>query len=313
MKNRTVCLLAALVLAASCGTSARFSTTSQRFQDGIYSTPVSLTPANAPANDEVEELVDLTHQSPVYILGSGNDTIVIPSGSTAMVQVDAKSGGTTVNIYENGVTSPVYAQFYTPWYLSGYYDPWYYTTWSYYSISPWYGYRRYGYYPYGYYHGYWYYSSRYYDPWYYDSWNYDPWYYDSWYYRPYYHGYYSYYGWGHHHHHHPYYYGGGRHHFGPSRAFGIGGFTGNHVSMDPERGLFTVMLGNRVRNRLTVLVPEEGKTLTDYGLNADGSGFFRWDDGTVIPSSVKYVHQKDAHMHSAVMAALGLPAVAFGC
>ncbi len=93
------------------------------------------------------------------------------------------------------------------------------------------------------------------------------------------------------------------------QAFGIGGFTGNHVSMDPERGLFTVFLGNRVKNRLTVLVPEEGKTLEDYGLNADGSGKFRWSDGSVISSSVKYVHQKDRHFHSAVMAALGLPVV----
>ena len=95
------------------------------------------------------------------------------------------------------------------------------------------------------------------------------------------------------------------------QAFGIGGFTGNHVSMDPERGLFTVFLGNRVKNRLTVLVPEEGKTLEDYGLNADGTGRFRWDDGEVVPSSVKYVHQKDRHLHSAVMKALGLEEVQF--
>ena len=88
------------------------------------------------------------------------------------------------------------------------------------------------------------------------------------------------------------------------QAFGIGGFTGNHVSMDPERGLFTVFLGNRVKNRLTVLVPEEGKTLADYGLNDDGTGTFRWEDGEVIHSSVKYVHQKDRHLHSAVMRAL---------
>ncbi len=96
------------------------------------------------------------------------------------------------------------------------------------------------------------------------------------------------------------------------QAFGIGGFTGNHVSMDPERGLFTVFLGNRVKNRLTVLVPEAGKTLTDYGLNADGSGTFPWEEGLVLPSSVKYVHQKDAHLHSAVMETLNLPAVPFG-
>ena len=91
-----------------------------------------------------------------------------------------------------------------------------------------------------------------------------------------------------------------------NRAFGIGGFTGNHASMDPERGLFTVFLGNRVEKRLTVLLPEEGKTLEDYGLRADGRGYFTWEDGTVIPSSVKYVHQKDAHLHRAVMEALDL-------
>ncbi len=93
------------------------------------------------------------------------------------------------------------------------------------------------------------------------------------------------------------------------QAFGIGGFTGNHVSIDPERELFTVFLGNRVKNRLTVLVPEAGKTLADYGLNPDGTGTFRWEDGEVIPSSVKYVHQKDRHLHSTVMKALLLPEI----
>ena len=94
-------------------------------------------------------------------------------------------------------------------------------------------------------------------------------------------------------------------------AFGIGGFTGNHVSVDPQRDLFTIFLGNRVRNRLTVLVPEEGKGLTDYGLKADGSGMFRWTDGEVIPSSVKWVHQKDAHLHRAVAETLGLKDIPF--
>ncbi|MBR4576607.1 MAG: beta-lactamase family protein [Clostridia bacterium] len=94
-------------------------------------------------------------------------------------------------------------------------------------------------------------------------------------------------------------------------AFGIGGFTGNHVSVDPERNLFTVFLGNRVLNRLTVLIPEAGKDLTDYGLNADGSGMFRWTDGEVIPSSVKYVHQKDTHLHRAVADTLGLAEIPF--
>ena len=94
------------------------------------------------------------------------------------------------------------------------------------------------------------------------------------------------------------------------RAFGNAGFTGNHLSVDPERGVFTLFLGNRVKNRLTVLLPEPGKTLEDYGLNADGSGEYLWEnsDGTrtAVPSSVKYVHQKDEHLHRAVAEVLGL-------
>ena len=87
-------------------------------------------------------------------------------------------------------------------------------------------------------------------------------------------------------------------------AFGIGGFTGNHFSVDPEGDRFTVFLGNRVRDRLTVLIPPEGKTLEDYGLEPDGRGEIRWTDGSVHPSSVKYVHQKDRHLHAAADRAL---------
>ena len=100
------------------------------------------------------------------------------------------------------------------------------------------------------------------------------------------------------------------------QAIGNAGFTGNHLSVDPEHGTFTLFLGNRVKNRLTVLLPETGRTLTDYGLNADGSGMFLWvnADGTSveIPSSVKYVHQKDEHLHSAVARVLGLEEIPFG-
>ena len=88
-------------------------------------------------------------------------------------------------------------------------------------------------------------------------------------------------------------------------AFGIGGFTGNHFSVDPGTGRYTVFLGNRVRGRLTVLIPEEGKTLEDYGLRADGTGEIRWTDGTALPSSVNYVHQKDRHLHAAAERILG--------
>lgn len=65
------------------------------------------------------------------------------------------------------------------------------------------------------------------------------------------------------------------------------------------------MLGNRVRNRLTVLVPEQGKTLTDYGLAPDGRGLFHWAEGETVPSSVQYVHQKDDHLHRVIAEIMG--------
>ena len=95
------------------------------------------------------------------------------------------------------------------------------------------------------------------------------------------------------------------------KAFGNAGFTGNHLSVDPEHGSFVFFLGNRVKGRLTMLIPEEGKGFTDYGLNEDGSGKILWDDGKVIPSSVKYVHQKDEHLHKVIAEVLELEEIAF--
>jgi CubicO group peptidase (beta-lactamase class C family) len=95
------------------------------------------------------------------------------------------------------------------------------------------------------------------------------------------------------------------------RAFGNAGFTGNHLSVDPEHGSFVFFLGNRVQGRLTMLIPEEGKTFMDYGLNEDGSGSVIWDDGKRIPSSVKYVHQKDEHLHKVIAEIMGFPAIEF--
>ena len=91
------------------------------------------------------------------------------------------------------------------------------------------------------------------------------------------------------------------------KAISLSGFTGHHLSVDVETGVFALFLGNRVQNRLTVLVPEAGKSITDYGLNADGTGSLVWPDGREVWSSVNYVYQKDEHFHAAVGCELGLP------
>lgn len=90
------------------------------------------------------------------------------------------------------------------------------------------------------------------------------------------------------------------------QAIGLSGFTGHHLAVDPQRGIFTLFLGSRVMNRLTVLIPEKGRSLTDYGLRADGVGTLLWPDGRRIASSVQYVHQKDEHLHQVVMETMGL-------
>ena len=91
-----------------------------------------------------------------------------------------------------------------------------------------------------------------------------------------------------------------------TQAIGLSGFTGHHLSIDPELGLFTLYLGDRVLDRLSVLIPEKGRTMADYGLNPDGTGCIRWPDGTQVWSSANYVHLKDAHFHQAVADTLGL-------
>ena len=62
-------------------------------------------------------------------------------------------------------------------------------------------------------------------------------------------------------------------------------------------------LGNRVQDRLSVLVSDRPRTA--FGLDPDGTGSVLWPDGTRVWSSVDYVHLKDRHLHSAVMETLG--------
>lgn len=90
------------------------------------------------------------------------------------------------------------------------------------------------------------------------------------------------------------------------QAVGISGFTGHHLSIDPERGVFALFLGDRVLNRLTVLAPEPGKALVDYGLNPDGTGQIDWPDGRRVWSSVNIAHLRDAHFHAALTRELEL-------
>lgn len=64
-----------------------------------------------------------------------------------------------------------------------------------------------------------------------------------------------------------------------ARSIGLSGFTGNHLSIDPDAERFVLFLGNRCHGRVSHIVPPEGMDLTAYGLNARGVGLIKWNDG----------------------------------
>ena len=80
-------------------------------------------------------------------------------------------------------------------------------------------------------------------------------------------------------------------------AIALSGFVGNHIAIDPQQGVFEFFLGSRVMNRLTVLIPPPGQSITDYGLAPDGIGSIDWPDEGKVISSVDFVYLKDAHYH----------------
>lgn len=91
-------------------------------------------------------------------------------------------------------------------------------------------------------------------------------------------------------------------------ALGMSGFTGNHLSIDPDLERFVLFLGNRCHARVSHITPPAGGTLSDYGLDARGVGLIRWKDGRMVPSSARYVYFKDECLHAPIeqrMRALG--------
>lgn len=85
-----------------------------------------------------------------------------------------------------------------------------------------------------------------------------------------------------------------------ARSIGLSGFTGNHLSIDPEKERFVLFLGNRCHARVSHIAAPEGRTLESYSLAPDGTGLVPWPDGRIVPSSAKYVYFKDAKLHAPI-------------
>lgn len=83
-------------------------------------------------------------------------------------------------------------------------------------------------------------------------------------------------------------------------SIGLSGFTGNHLSLEPNLGRFVLFLGNRCHMRVSNIQPPEGMSLADYGLDERGVGLVPWPDGRSVPSSAKYVYFKDEKLHAPI-------------
>lgn len=78
-------------------------------------------------------------------------------------------------------------------------------------------------------------------------------------------------------------------------SFGLGGYTGNHIAIDLDNGVFDIMLGNRCHNRLSKIFNDNGELLST--LNDDYSGEVMLENERKIKSSYKFVYQKDRCFH----------------
>ena len=187
MKTKIGILIATAFALTSCGTMSYTSSSGQRFQDGLYSSPQAENRREIlAAKAETDELVKKTRESEIYLSSATSgtartDTLYIPEDKSAVISFSGT--GTSVTITDDPFDQTYFSLY--PWtyyrpvtFTSIYWDPWYYGRyWGYYD--PWYWNR-----------------WAFYDPWY---WGvgifFDPWFYDPWYWGPAYPWYPHYCGW----------------------------------------------------------------------------------------------------------------------
>ena len=142
MKKRVIILISAAIALTSCGTAARYASSGQRYQDGIYYRPEPQEKTKVTAADEkVDNLVAKTKETELLLFGDRKDTVVIPDNKAAVIRFDS-TAVTTVTITDDPFTDIYYNNYpwtyYTPvTFSSWYWDPWYYGRyWGWYD--PWY-------------------------------------------------------------------------------------------------------------------------------------------------------------------------------
>ena len=201
MKTRFIIIASVLLALTSCGTTASLSQApAQKYQDGIYYRPQSLSlDAQAAQLNATDDLIARTKSSAVFVKTVGKvDTLFIPDNMSASIKFNHRDSTTTVSLYDvDDLNWWSWNSSFYPWYGYGFGWPYRY---SYIGSYRWYRNMYYGWYDPFWYDPFWY------DPFWGPSWAYGfgPYWYDPFWYGYGYAGWYDPFYWG-----YPYYYGGG--------------------------------------------------------------------------------------------------------
>ena len=76
------------------------------------------------------------------------------------------------------------------------------------------------------------------------------------------------------------------------RTIALNGFTGNHISVDPEQEKFIIILANKIHNRVTLANGRPDPF--------DPTETMRWEDGQIYPVSQNYTYLKDRYIKEPV-------------
>ena len=124
MKNVILLLIGAFAMTlSSCGTFAAYSSDSrQTYDDGIYNSAPSFKDRSKDDKDtqNIDNLIQQTKESPIYLFGDKKDSIIIPDNMSATIRFD-KELGTSVTIAD---FNPYYTNYWdSPWYYNYYSSP----------------------------------------------------------------------------------------------------------------------------------------------------------------------------------------------
>ena len=152
MKTNILTLICTVLALSACGTASQYAS-SQKYQDGFYSShsKAEVQKEIAATKADIDKLVSQTESSRIFLKSGQADTLFIPENMSATLNFNKQNDGTSITVTNAPVYS-LYPDSFAAGFAAGVNS-----SWPYWGSS-------------------WYWGSRYY----WDAWYCNPWY-SSWY------------------------------------------------------------------------------------------------------------------------------------